>query len=83
MDEVANARNDAVWRDTMHYYRELDAMYDDHAGEVQNSVDLGGNVRSTERAALKKMRYEDRVSNRVLRKLEREADLLDTRYISE
>ena len=44
----------------MHHYRELYAMYDDHAGEVQNSEkrwtelrDLGGNVRSAERAALK------------------------------
>jgi hypothetical protein len=74
----------------MHHYRELYAMYDDHAGEVQNSEkqwtelrDLGGNVRSAERTALKKMRYDDRVSDHVLRKLERELDLMDTRYISE
>jgi CPA1 family monovalent cation:H+ antiporter len=81
--------NEAVWHDTMQHYRELYAMYDDHAGE-QNSEkqwtelrDLGGNVRSAERAALKKMRYEDRISDHVLRKLERELDLLDTRFISE
>ena len=82
--------NDAVWHDTMQHYRELYAMYDDHAGEIQNSEkqwtelrDLGGNVRAAERAALKKMRYDDRISDHVLRKLERELDLLDTRYISE
>jgi monovalent cation/hydrogen antiporter len=81
--------NEAVWHDTMQHYRELYAMYDDHGGE-QNSEkqwtelrDLGGNVRSAERAALKKMRYEDRISDHVLRKLERELDLLDTRFISE
>jgi monovalent cation/hydrogen antiporter len=81
--------NEAVWNDTMHHYRELYAMYDDHAGEQNNEKqwtelrDLGGNVRAAERAALKKMRYEDRVSDHVLRKLERELDLLDTRFISE
>jgi hypothetical protein len=29
------------------------------------------------------MRYDDRVSDHVIRKLERELDLLDIRYISE
>jgi CPA1 family monovalent cation:H+ antiporter len=82
--------NEAVWHDTMQHYRELYAMYDDHAGEAQNSEkqwtelrDLGGDVRSAERSALKKMRYDDRISDHVLRKLERELDLLDTRFISE
>jgi CPA1 family monovalent cation:H+ antiporter len=82
--------NEAVWHDTMQHYRELYAMYDDHAGEAQNSEkqwtelrDLGGDVRTAERSALKKMRYEDRISDHVLRKLERELDLLDTRFISE
>ncbi len=82
--------NDAVWHDTIQHYRELYAMYDDHAGEVQNTEkqwtelrDLGGNVRAAERAALRKMRHDDGVSDHVLRKLERELDLLDTRYISE
>lgn len=82
--------NEAVWHDTMQHYRELYAIYDDHAGQVQNSEkqwtelrDLGGNVRTAERAALKKMRYDDRISDHVLRKLERELDLLDTRFISE
>jgi hypothetical protein len=28
-----------------------------------------------------KMRYEDRISDHVLRKLERELDLLDTRFV--
>jgi CPA1 family monovalent cation:H+ antiporter len=82
--------NEAVWHDTMQHYREIYAMYDDHAGEAQNSEkqwtelrDLGGDVRSAERSALKKMRYDDRISDHVLRKLERELDLLDTRFISE
>ena len=81
--------NAAVWQDTIQHYRELYSMYDDHAGE-QNSEkqwtelrDLGGNVRAAERTALKKMRHEDHVSGHVLRKLERELDLLDTRFISE
>jgi CPA1 family monovalent cation:H+ antiporter len=82
--------NDAVWHDTMQHYRELYAMYDDHKADDQTSEkqwvelrDLGGDVRTAERAALKKMRSEDRISDYVLRKLERELDLLDTRYISE
>lgn len=82
--------NEAVWRDTVHHYRELYAMYDDHASEPQGTEkqwvelrDLGGDVRTAERAALKKMRSEDRISDHVLRKLERELDLLDTRFVSE
>lgn len=81
--------NEAAWHDTMHHYRELYALYDDHPDE-QNAEkqwtelrDLNGNVRAAERAALKKMRYEDRISDHVLRKLERELDLLDTRFVSE
>jgi monovalent cation/hydrogen antiporter len=80
--------NEAAWHDAMHHYRELYALYDDHTG-AQNTEkqwtdlrDLNGNVRAAERAALKKMRSEDRISDHVLRKLERELDLLDTRFIS-
>jgi CPA1 family monovalent cation:H+ antiporter len=65
-------------------------MYDDHSDAMEKSEkqwtelrDLGGSVRSAERAALKKMRYEDRISDYVLRRLERELDLLDTRYTSD
>ena len=43
--------------------------------------DLNSRVRAAERATLVKMRYEDRVSDHVLRKLERELDLLDTRFM--
>ncbi|HEX6772930.1 MAG TPA: Na+/H+ antiporter [Acidobacteriaceae bacterium] len=82
--------NDAVWHDTIQHYRELYAMYDEQKPDNQGSEkqwielrDLGGDVRTAERAALKKMRSEDRISDHVLRKLERELDLLDTRFISE
>jgi CPA1 family monovalent cation:H+ antiporter len=43
--------------------------------------DLNSRVRAAERATLVKMRYEDRISDHVLRKLERELDLLDTRFV--
>ena len=82
--------NEAVWRDTVHHYRELYAMYDADEHDTQENEnqwvelrDLGGDVRTAERAALKKMRSEDRISDHVLRKLERELDLLDTRFISD
>ncbi len=82
--------NEAVWRDTVHHYRELYAMYDEQKPDDKSSGkqwielrDLGGDVRTAERAALKRMRSEDRISDHVLRKLERELDLLDTRFISE
>jgi CPA1 family monovalent cation:H+ antiporter len=42
--------------------------------------ELNSRVRAAERATLVKMRNEDRVSDQVLRKLERELDLLDTRF---
>lgn len=82
--------NEAVWHDTIQHYRELYALYDDHSANPHDTEkqwtelrDLGMDVRAAERAALKKMRGEDRMSDHVLRKLERELDLLDTRYIAD
>jgi len=43
--------------------------------------DLNNRVRAAERAALAKMRNEHEISDHVLRKLERELDLLDTRFM--
>jgi len=50
-------------------------------GQWSQMYDLNNRVRAAERAALSKMRYEDRISDHVLRKLERELDLLDTRFV--
>jgi CPA1 family monovalent cation:H+ antiporter len=80
---------EAVWLDTMQHYKERYALVDEHAvdgtGSEQQWAELGdlnARVRDAERAALKHMRFEDQISDHVLRKLERELDLLDTRFLS-
>jgi CPA1 family monovalent cation:H+ antiporter len=81
--------DEAVWLDVMHHYKERYAMVDGQTEDVEDPTpaqwsqmyDLNSRVRAAERAALVKMRYEDRISDHVLRKLERELDLLDTRFV--
>jgi CPA1 family monovalent cation:H+ antiporter len=81
--------DEAVWLDVLHHYKERYAMVEGHPkdavdptpGQWGQMYDLNSRVRGAERAALAKMRYEDRVSDHVLRKLERELDLLDTRFV--
>jgi NhaP-type Na+/H+ or K+/H+ antiporter len=80
---------EAVWLDTMQHYKERYALVDEPAvdgtGSEQQWAELGdlnARVRDAERAALKRMRFEDQISDHVLRKLERELDLLDTRFLS-
>jgi hypothetical protein len=58
----------------------LKNVEDPTPGEWAQRYDLNNQVRAAERSALAKMRYEDRISDHVLRKLERELDLLDTRF---
>jgi CPA1 family monovalent cation:H+ antiporter len=73
----------------MHHYKERYAMVEGQREDVEDPTpaqwsqmyDLNNRVRAAERAALVKMRYEDRISDHVLRKLERELDLLDTRFM--
>jgi Na+/H+ antiporter len=80
--------DEAVWLDVMHHYKERYAMVDGHPKNVEDPTtgqwaqmyDLNDRVRAAERATLVKMRYEDRINDHVLRKLERELDLLDTRF---
>jgi CPA1 family monovalent cation:H+ antiporter len=87
--DAAHRPDEAVWLDVLHHYKERYAMVDAHpkAGEDPTSnqwgqlYDLNSRVRAAERATLVKMRYEDRISEHVLRKLERELDLLDTRFV--
>jgi CPA1 family monovalent cation:H+ antiporter len=82
----AEGINEAVWHDTMQHYRELYELYDDRDTREESGRqwiqlrNLGASVRAAERSALQKMRYEGRISEHVLRKLERELDLLDSRY---
>jgi Na+/H+ antiporter len=80
--------DEAVWLDVLHHYKERYAMVEGHPKDAEDPTpgqwtqmyDLNSRVRAAERAALVKMRYEDRISDHVLRKLERELDLLDTRF---
>jgi monovalent cation/hydrogen antiporter len=86
----------AVWQDAVHHYRDRYALFDDKAsadgangdghGSTQpngwrSARDLNARVRAAERVALAKLRAEDVVSDHVLRKLERELDLLDIRFV--
>ncbi len=85
----AERPEEAVWLDVLHHYKERYAMVDGHPKDVEDPTpnqwvqmyDLNSRVRAAERAALVKMRYEDRISEHVLRKLERELDLLDARFV--
>jgi len=84
-------RDEAVWLDVMQHYKERYAMVDGPPKDVEDPTtgqwaqmyDLNNRVRAAERATLVKMRYEDRINDHVLRKLERELDLLDTRFAPE
>jgi NhaP-type Na+/H+ or K+/H+ antiporter len=83
----------AVWQDAVHHYRERYALFDEKASADgnghgsrqtngwQSTRDLNARVRAAERVALAKLRAEDVVSDHVLRKLERELDLLDIRFV--
>jgi CPA1 family monovalent cation:H+ antiporter len=83
----------AVWQDAMQHYREWYGLFDDragasgdghaggHTGAGRSARDLNARVRAAERVALGKLRAEDVVSDHVLRKLERELDLLDIRFV--
>ena len=81
--------DEAVWLDVMHHYKERYAMLDGHKATEEDPTpkqwsqmyDLNNRVRAAERAALAKMRNEHEISDHVLRKLERELDLLDTRFM--
>jgi CPA1 family monovalent cation:H+ antiporter len=85
----ADRPEEAVWLDVLHHYKERYAMVDGHPKDAQDPTpnqwvqmyDLNNRVRAAERATLAKMRYEDRISEHVLRKLERELDLLDARFV--
>ena len=85
----AERPDEAVWLDVLHHYKERYAMVDAHPKDGGDPTpnqwgqmyDLNSRVRAAERATLVKMRYEDRISEHVLRKLERELDLLDTRFV--
>ena len=81
--------DEAVWLDVMHHYKERYAMVDGHKATEEDPTprqwsqmyDLNNRVRAAERAALATMRNEHEISDHVLRKLERELDLLDTRFV--
>jgi monovalent cation/hydrogen antiporter len=81
--------DEAVWRDVMHHYKERYAMVDGQKvtgedpspGQWSQMHDLNNRVRAAERAELAKMREEHGISDHVLRRLERELDLLDERFL--
>ena len=82
--------DETVWRDVLHHYRERYEHVREKAiagAEPGSSTqwgqmrDLNSRVRDRERAALAALRKEDRISDHVLRKLERELDLLDIRFV--
>ena len=81
--------DEAVWLDVMHHYKDRYAMVDGHKATEEDPTpkqwsqmyDLNNRVRAAERAALATMRNEHEISDHVLRKLERELDLLDTRFV--
>jgi hypothetical protein len=88
IESDATRPDEAVWLDVMQHYKERYAMVDGMPKDVNDPTsgqwvqmyDLNNRVRAAERSTLAKMRYEDRISDHVLRKLERELDLLDTRF---
>jgi CPA1 family monovalent cation:H+ antiporter len=81
--------DEAVWLDVMHHYKERYAMVDGQHANAEDPTpkqwsqmhDLNNRVRAAERTALVKMREEHGISDHVLRKLERELDLLDERFM--
>ncbi len=71
------------YQERYEHVREKDAgMRSGKSGQWAQIRDLNGRVREKERAALEALRAEDRISDHVLRKLERELDLLDIRFVS-
>ncbi len=90
MQARENAPEEAVWLDVMHHYKERYALVDAPPADIEKPTpsqwaevrDLNSQVREAEREALVKLRFEDHISDRVLRKLERELDLLDLRFVS-
>ncbi len=85
----AERPDEAVWLDVLQHYKERYAMVEEHSKDAEDPTpnqwaqmyDLNNRVRAAERSTLAKMRYEDRISEHVLRKLERELDLLDARFV--
>ncbi len=77
-----------VWEDLARHYRQrLARVSEGHAEEDEPSAEEGRHarelsrqVRARERSTLVKLRYQEKISDHVLRTLERELDLLDTRY---
>ncbi len=89
VEDQEGGANREVWEDAVHHYRELYALCE--GGEApgdakltawRSTRDLNARVRTVERHALDRMRAEDRMSDHVLRKLERELDLLDIRFLN-
>ena len=82
--------DEPVWLDVMHHYKEQYAQVNEQPADIQKPTpsqwaearELNNRVRNEERAALQALRLEDGISDHVLRKLERELDLLDTRFVS-
>ncbi len=88
--DVDQRPEESVWQDVLQHYKERYAHVKQQSAEERQSDDgqwakirdLSGLVRDRERATLQALRDEDRISDHVLRKLERELDLLDTRFVS-
>jgi monovalent cation/hydrogen antiporter len=75
----------SVLDDIAGHYRQRLALIDctDPEPEIrryQSATDLSQELRGVERSTAVKLRDQDRISDLVLRKLERELDLLDTRF---
>ncbi len=86
--ERRNEEQQAAWDDiSRHYQQRLTTIEQPEAGhplatELRHARHLTKELRKVERATLQQMHLDEKISDTVLRKLERELDLLDARFTS-
>jgi CPA1 family monovalent cation:H+ antiporter len=92
MNQIRNLRektdpgNESILDDLLHHYQQrLDEANEAGArvtAEYGQHRNFSAQLRAVERSTLLRLREETRINDQVLRTLERELDLLDTRYRS-
>lgn len=91
LNSIHNSKDEAMepaWREVMQHYKQRFATVKDGRPEEHEPRrerffqvrELSQRAREKERSALLQLRYENRVSDHILRGLERELDLLDLRF---